>query len=278
MTLRPASVALMGLAVFAAPAFRAARADSPAGHAHTPGVPCATCSASAAQYPNTPIPPQVASRTTAKSSSAPRSLRLFGSKPKTTAKSSSAKGHAHSSSAPCNTCQAGAITAASGSQPYIAPMPNGSAMTAPTSTPGAPGYAVVDMTPQAGGMPMAGMNPGMNMIPAEPTPVGIMQTNFSRQPGMAGMPPAGARGAGMGQPAAYGMNDPSTVAGSPSIVAAPPSARPKIIKHLFGLPDLSRSGPSRARRDFLRKSRTDLLTSMPAGPVTELPGYDVYRR
>ena len=171
-------------------------------------------------------------------------------------------------------------------------MPGTVTMGAPTPAPGgeAPGRAMVSSNGPAGNT--AAMQAGQyasqpsqavydpSMTP-EPTPIGLMQTNYAR-PGMAPAGPAGPQGAAMASsvPTASSMMpghslDDSGVNPAPYQHKPTSSANPHVIGHVLGLKSLGADWrEQRARR------KTEAHASIPYNnegtTINELPSSMVY--
>jgi hypothetical protein len=156
---------------------------------------------------------------------------------------------------PCPTCQGNMVV----SGPMIV---SGPAM---TQDPHAPGYAVVG-GPDAPGYAVV----GEALAGSEPVPVGIskMRTQGAIDPRMAAM--AGRPGAAPVDPSVVPTNLPA----AQSPVVSPPSNRPHIISHLFGLPMLGQYRREREQQE--RDKHASIAYDQNQKPVTDLPASVVY--
>jgi hypothetical protein len=137
-----------------------------------------------------------------------------------------------------------------------------------SNDPHAPGYAVVGGP--AGGEEAAGYAVvGEAMVGSEPAPVGIskMRTPGTTDPRMAAM--GGRPGAGPLDPSVVPTNYPPQ-----SAVASPPSSRPHIISHLFGIPILGTLRREREQKE--RDKHAAIAYGQNDKPITQLPASVVY--
>jgi hypothetical protein len=169
-------------------------------------------------------------------------------------------------SEPCPRCEEAAMAAASapGAAAAMPPVParlSGPAMAATAGNP--PGYAVT--------VPMAPT--------AQPTPIGVVQANYSRM-----APPTAARPAAHGGPSG-GMTHDAMRNGTmtprtpppATAVTGPPSRSPNILGHMLGLTALGR-GQREAWERRRRESHASLSYDPPNQQVTELPASMVFGR
>ena len=229
------AAALVGLASATATAPAGAQTESPVYNPMPPASPAAPGGIAPSTYSSggqyAPI----------EQPRAPKPLRLFGLKKKAVP-----QGHVHESHVSSGSCVACEVSAGSNT-PVVATTPGGDR----------PGHAMVDGTPNSMGLsapPMMMSAGGAMVMPAEPVPVGVMQTNYNHGGQMPGAMMSGApygpsamgMGPGMGM---VGMPGPGTESwntspaasilsnSSPNIVASPASGRPKVLKHLLANPE-----------------------------------------
>jgi hypothetical protein len=132
----------------------------------------------------------------------------------------------------------------------------------------APGYAVVGgpSGPETAGYAVV----GEAMVGSEPSPVGVapVRNQGAMDPRMAAM---GARpGSGPVDPSVVPTNlPPAQVA-----LSSPPSNRPHIISHLFGLPMLGQRSRERMERE--REKHASIAYGQVESQVTEVPASMVY--
>jgi hypothetical protein len=154
----------------------------------------------------------------------------------------------------CPTCQGNMVVA--GPMPGHDAHAAGYAVVGGPGGPEAPGYAVV----------------GEMMTGAEPAPVGVskMRNHGAKDPRMAAM--GGQPGSGPLDPSVVPTNLPPAQAA----IASPPSNRPHIISHLFGLPMLGQM--RREREDKERDRHASIAYGQLEKPVSELPASMVYSK
>lgn len=281
------AAALVGLATATATAPAGAQTESPV---YTPN-PTMTPSVSGGIAPSASFPGDGSAYSPGGQYSpveqpkAPKALRLFGLKKKAVP-----QGHVHQSHVSSGSCVACEASAGS-NPPMVARVPGGDL----------PGHAMVDGTPSSmslGSQPMMMSASGAMVMPAEPVPVGVMQTNYNHggqmmPSAMSSLPQGssamgmnmgmgmGMGGNGMPGPSADTWNTSSAASilsdSSPNIVSSPPSGRPKVLKHLFGLPTINLWRPNRARQTYLMRQRLEAMSAQ-ARPLGELPASSVYQR
>jgi hypothetical protein len=162
------------------------------------------------------------------------------------------QGHVVSNGAYCPTCQGNVVV----SGPVMSENAHapGFAVVGGPGGPEGPGYAVV----------------GEAMVGSEPAPVGVAPVR--NQGAM------GPRMAAMGGRAGSGPVDPSVVPTNlpPAQVAlsSPPSSRPHIISHLFGLPMIGQHQRERMERE--REKHAAIAYGQVDSQVTEVPASMVY--
>jgi hypothetical protein len=152
----------------------------------------------------------------------------------------------------CPTCQGNVVM--SGPMMGQNAMPPGYAVVGGPTGAEAPGYAVI----------------GEGEFGSDPAPVGVskMRNHGAMDPRMAA---AGARpGAGQVDPSVVPTNlPPAQVA-----LSSPPSSRPHIISHLFGIPNFGRA--HRDRLDRERQKHASIAYGQVDTKVTEVPASLVY--
>jgi len=184
-------------------------------------------------------------------------------------------------SEPCPRCEEAARAAASApvaasamtaAMPPISARPSGPAPAATAGNP--PGSAVVGAASAPGYAVSGPMAPT-----AQPTPIGVVQADYSRM-----APPTAARPAAREGPSGGMTNDalrngsmtpqlpPPTTA-----VTGPPSRSPNILGHMLGLTALGR-GRREAWERRRRENHASLSYDPPNQQVTELPASMVYGR
>jgi hypothetical protein len=132
----------------------------------------------------------------------------------------------------------------------------------------APGYAVVG---GPGGQEAPGYAVvGEALVGSEPVPVGVAKphTHGATNPRLAAM--GGHGGPGPVDPSVVPTNLPP----AQSAIVSPPSARPHIISHLFGLPLLG--AHRRERQENERERHASIAYGQSGTPVTDLPASVVY--
>jgi hypothetical protein len=180
-------------------------------------------------------------------------------------------------SEPCPRCEEAAMAAASapGAAAAMPPIParsSGPAMAATAGNP--PGYAVVGAASAPGYAVTVPMAPT-----AQPTPIGVVQANYSRM-----APPTAAHPAAPGGPAGEMTHDamrngPMTPQVPPPVTAVtgPPSRSPNILGHMLGLTALGRRQREAWERRR-RESHASLSYDPPNQQVTDLPASMVFGR
>jgi hypothetical protein len=156
------------------------------------------------------------------------------------------------SGAYCPTCQGNMVVseAVSSHDPHTP----GYAVVGGPGGPEVPGYAVV----------------GEALVGSEPVPVGVAKphTHGAMDPRMAAM--SGRGGRGPVDPSVVPTNLPPAQSAIPS----PPSSRPHIISHLFGLPLIG--AHRREREEKEREKHASIAYGQNGSPVTDLPASVVY--
>jgi hypothetical protein len=133
--------------------------------------------------------------------------------------------------------------------------------------PHAPGYAVVGGPggPEVPGYAVV----GEALVGSEPVPVGVAKphTHGATDPRMAAM--SGRSGPGTVDPSVVPTNLPPQAA-----ITSPPSSRPHIISHLFGLPLIGTH--RREREEKEREKHASIAYGQNGTPVADLPASVVY--